>query len=124
MNRRSSLRLMGWPMPPTSGDVRQLMFFSLPHLGGRELDRFHDVLITGATAEIARDAPANFFLARRWIFFEEDIRRHEHARRAVAALKTVLLLESFLQRMQGAVFAETFDGHQFAAVRLNGEHSA
>src|SRR6516162_10224556 len=99
MKRRSSLRLMAWPMPPTSGDVRQLMFFSLRHLVGRKLDRLHNVLVAGAAAQIARDAPANLFLTGRWILLQKDIRRHQHARCAVAALQPVLLFESFLQRM-------------------------
>ena len=93
-------------------------------LAGRVLHRLDDVLVAGAAAQIARDAPANLFLTGRWILLQKDIRRHQHARCAVAALQPVLLFESFLQRMKHAIFAEAFDSHQFAAIGLYRKHGA
>src|SRR5215469_7556168 len=104
---------MAWPIPPTSGDVRQLMLFSLRHLFGCKLNSLHDVLVSGAPAQIAGDTPADLLLTGRRILLQKDIRRHQHARRAIAALETVLLLESLLQRMERSVLAEALHGHQF-----------
>src|SRR6516165_8703119 len=124
MKRRSSLRLMAWPIPPTSGDVRQLMLFSLRHLFGCKLNSLHDVLVSGAPAQIAGDTPADLLLTGRRILLQKDIRRHQHARRAIAALQPVFLFESFLKWMQRSVFAEALNRHQFAAVCLYRKHRA
>ena len=51
-------------------------------------------------------------------------RRHHEARRAVAALERVLLVERLLHRMQLVALRETLDRRHLAAVRLHGEHGA
>src|SRR5271165_6271169 len=99
MKRRSSLRLMGWPMPPTSGDVRQLLIFaSLVHLAGGKLHRLDDVLVTRTTAQVAGDSPTNLFLRGVGVLLKQCVRRHQHTGRAEAALQTVLFFKSLLQR--------------------------
>src|ERR1051326_8508069 len=52
------------------------------------------------------------------------MRRHNHSRRAVAALKAVLLDERFLHGMKLAPFREPFDRRDFLLVRLHGEEEA
>src|ERR1700752_1278617 len=115
---------MEWPMPPTSGDVRQPMFSSLFHLAGSKLDRLDDVLITGASAQVSGDSPAYFFLAGMGILLEQRVGRHQHARRAVAALQSMLFFEALLQRMKGSVLHQAFDGEQFTAIGLHRKHGA
>src|SRR5262245_7021211 len=55
---------------------------------------------------------------------EESNARHHHPRRAVAALQSVFLPETFLNRMKFAVLFEPFDSTDFATVRLHGEDGA
>ena len=51
-------------------------------------------------------------------------RQHQKARRAVAALQAVVLDEGALQRMQFVAVGEPFDGADFLALGLDGEHQA
>src|SRR5205823_11939043 len=48
----------------------------------------------------------------------------QHAWRAEAALQSVLLKESFLDRIELAVLLQSFHRHDLTAVRLNGERRA
>ena len=64
------------------------------------LHGLHDVLISGAAAQVAGDAPANVVFAGLGILLKQRIRRHQHAGRAEAALQAVLFFEAFLQRME------------------------
>src|SRR3954470_4310588 len=91
---------------------------------GGVLDRVDDVLVAGAAAQIAGDAFANLLLGGGGVVGEKADRRHDHARRAVAALEAVLLPEAFLHRMELAVGGEPFDGGDRAAVGLDREHRA
>src|SRR5580704_74993 len=124
MKRRSSLRLIEWPMPPASGDVRQIIFTSLLHLAGGVLYCLHDVLVASTAAQIPRDAPTNLLLAGIRVFAQQSIRRDQHARRAEPALQAMLFLEPLLQRMQLAILHQAFHGEQFAAIGLHGKHGA
>src|SRR5271165_895105 len=124
MKRRSSLRLIEWPMPPISGDVRQIIFTSLLHLGGGVLNGFHNILVPGTAAQIPGDPPADLFLAGIRVLAQQGIRRHQHARSAEAALQTMLFLESLLQRMELTVLHKAFHCEQFAAISLYGKHGA
>src|ERR1700739_2097318 len=128
MNRRSSLRLIGCPNPPISGDVLASILNSsrslclgcrCAHFLGGILHGFHDVLVAGATTEVSRNSPANVFLGRMRFFLEQGTGRHDHARRAEPALEPVLFFESLLQRMQRAGVTNALDRSQFAAVGLN-----
>ena len=56
---------------------------------------------------------------------EQLVDRHQEARRAEAALETVLLGERLLDRMKRrAGGREALDGHQLVPLRLYGEHQA
>src|ERR1700722_10236472 len=111
MKRRSSLRLMEWPMPPTSGDVRQPILASFCHLAGGKLHRLDDVLVTGAAAQISGDAPADFLLSGVRILLEQSVGRYEHARGAVTALQSMLLFKTLLQGMKLAVLHHALYRH-------------
>src|SRR5712672_2500667 len=120
MNRKSSLRFTEWPMPPISGDVFcSILFLRSRHFVSRVLYRFDDVLVSGASTQVARYSPPYFLLARPWIPFQERASRHDHTRRAEPALKPVLLLKSFLQRMEFTVIGHAFDGPNLATIRLH-----
>src|SRR5262245_52259125 len=70
------------------------------HLPRGFLDCFKDLLITGAAAEVARDGLFDSFPRRRRLFFEQRLRGHQDAGRAVAALRGAEVGERGLQRMQ------------------------
>src|SRR5262245_8985874 len=110
MNRGSSLRLMEWPIPPTSAVVRGSIVPPSTQPCGGVLNRFHEVHVASAAAQIARDRMADLGLGRVRVATEQRDARHHHARRAVPALQSVLLPESFLNRVQLAALFEPFHG--------------
>src|SRR2546426_4028189 len=81
-------------------------------------------LVTGAAAQPGRDPLTDLRLRRVGVDVQEIERRHEHPRRAEAALEPVVLAERFLERMELAGLREPLDRHDLRAVRLNGEHDA
>src|SRR5712691_11409379 len=83
-----------------------------------------DVDVPGAAAQVARNPVANFIIGRVAIRTQECVSGHQHSRSAEAALQTVLLEESLLQRMQLAVLFEALDRQYLAPVRLNGVRGA
>jgi hypothetical protein len=110
-------------MPPISGDVFcSILFLRSRHFVSRVLDRFDDVLVSGASTQIARYSPPYFLLARPRIPFQERASRHDHPRRAEPALKPVLFLKSFLQRMEFTIIGHAFDGSNLATIRLHGKY--
>ena len=62
-------------------------------------------------------------IARRFGFSSNKrFRRHDHARRAIAALEGKLIDERLLQRMERAVgFFQSFNGHDAFAARFIGQ---
>src|SRR5215471_4923439 len=69
-----------------------------PELGRGPQHRLHDVLVTGAAAEVAGQRPAHFFLGRVGIGVEQGLGGQHHARGAEPALQPVFLFEALLQR--------------------------
>src|SRR5262249_43462532 len=106
MKRGSSLRLIEWPTPPTSAVVRGAIGFSSTQPCGGVLDRFHDVDVPGAAAQVPGDRVADLGFRRIRVASEQRDAGHHHPRRAVAALQAVLLPEPFLDRMQRAALLE------------------
>src|SRR5438105_151812 len=108
MKRWSSLRrteapiplaLMGWP--PLA---RGLLGRAFAHGFSARGYRLDDVVVAGTAAQIAFELVANGVVIKLVAFAIDDIdRRHDHARRAVAALQPVMFAEGFLHRMQRAV---------------------
>ena len=78
-----------------------------------------DILVAGASTQIARNPPSNFLLARMRILLKQCAGCHDHARCAEAALKTVFLFEPFLNRMQFAVRRDALDRSKLAAICLH-----
>src|SRR5688572_28334941 len=88
------------------------------------LHRFHDVDIAGAAAEVAFEAVDDLVLGRVGIVLQQPRDRHDHARRAEAALERMTFGERALHGMQLAILGETLDRHDVGAVRLHREHRA
>ena len=81
----------------------------------------HDVVITGAAAQVAFEVRAHVGLGEVRIRRDERRRAHHHARRAESALQAVAFAERGLHRMQFAVLREPFDRGDVHAVALHGE---
>src|SRR5581483_4774882 len=111
--------------PSIAISLRMLtMIASLGEIRRGFLDRRHDVAVTGAAAEIARDRFLDLLVGRRAALAEQAVRRHQHARRAVAALHRVVFPEGFLERMQPFVLRQSFHGDDLVALGLHGENHA
>ena len=82
-------------------------FFDLAHAA----DGAFDGAVAGAAANVAFQGPFKIVLLR----LVEACGRHDHARRAEAALEPLRLQEGFLHRMQFAVARQSFDGGDGAA---------
>ena len=93
-------------------------------LAGGGLHRPDDVVVAGAPAQVALEPAADLVLGRLRVVVEQVDRLHDHARRAVAALEGVTLVEGGLHRVQLAVLGEPLDGGDLLAVRLDREHVA
>src|SRR2546423_14772199 len=91
---------------------------------GARLDRFDDLRVAGAAADVTGDGEADLLFARPRIRVEQRLRHHDHARRAEAALRAAVADEALLQRVQLAVLAEAFDRLQRRAMRLHREDEA
>src|SRR5882757_7491967 len=59
-----------------------------------------DGFVSGTAADVARDSVDDLVAGRRWVVVEQGLCRHQHARRAIAALRSEMLHESALQRVQ------------------------
>src|ERR1700737_5550755 len=96
-----------------------VLIWSLPrHHGSRFSYGPHDVLVTGAPAQIAFEAPADLFVGGIRIFPEQIVRRQDHARRAEAALQAVFVPEGLLQGVQLAVRGQPLDRRDGGPVDL------
>src|ERR1051325_723099 len=112
-------------MPSIAISLRMLtMIASLDEIRRGFFDRRNYVAVTRAAAKIAGDRFFDLLVARLAAFAEQTVSRHEHARRAVAALHRVVFPEGFLQRMEPFVLRQTFHRDDFVAIRLHGENHA
>ena len=66
----------------------------------------------------------DFIFARIAVSAKESVSSHQHSGSAVAALQTMFLKETVLERMQFAVLFEAFDGHDCTPISLDREHRA
>src|SRR5580704_2600334 len=89
-------------------------------------DGFDDVVVAGATAEIAFElVPDGRVVELVALAVDHVDGGHDHAGRAVAALQAVMLAERLLHGMQRAVRGrQALDGEDVGAVELPGEHGA
>src|SRR3954465_14095122 len=92
----------------------------LPHCFGAGCNRLDDVVIAGATAEIAFELVPNGGIVEVVAFPVHHVDRgHDHARGAIAALQSVVLAEGLLHGMQRAVrLGQALDGHDVGALEL------
>src|SRR5256885_2401317 len=118
IRRGSSIRFIA---RPTYG----VLVSATGHLpGGAGLhDRVDDVRVAGAAAQVAAQAFRDLRARRRRILREQVNRRHDHPRRAVAALQAMAVPEALLHGVEMAV-ADALDRRHARAVGLDGEHRA
>src|SRR3954466_14651663 len=95
-----------------------------PHRFGGRHDSRDDVLIAGAAAEHCGQRLTHLGYAGRRVDAQEVQRGDQHARRAEAALQSVMLMEGRLQWMQRAASRDPLDGDDVGAIGLHGEHDA
>src|SRR5262249_17753632 len=89
------------------------------------LDRFDDVLVSGAPAQVAFEAVPYRAVVRVGVLGEQVDGLHDHAWRAEAALQRVVVAERLLDGVQRPVgWGQAFYGHDVAAIGLYGEHRA
>src|ERR671921_2630717 len=124
---RAGSSLRGTP-PPTNFSGAWVTLF--PPLGCRvlghlvlvlldKLDGLHDVLVARAAAQIPFQAFPDLLLRRVGILLQQADGGHDHARRAVAALQSVRLVESLLHRMPHTVLRDSPDGGDLVPVSLH-----
>ena len=77
-----------------------------------------------AAAKISGAGVFDFVGGRVRIFFQQRRHAHDETRRAIAALQRVLFQKRLLHLRQFAIFRQSFDRRDFAALRLDGEFLA
>ncbi len=93
-------------------------------LARRGLDRLDDLRVAGAPAQVASDRLPDLVLGRLGVVGEERLGGHDHARRAVAALRREAVGERLLDRVERAVAGQPLDRRDLRADRLHREHEA
>src|SRR5262245_13038973 len=106
MKRKSSLRRTAAPIPvsPMAFLPREsfqwiavCLFGQLCHRLRAGGDRLHDVVVAGAAADVALELLADGLVVEAVALALHHVdRRHDHARRAEAALQAVIVAERFL----------------------------
>src|SRR6476659_2389949 len=125
MSGASSFRRMGRPTYVSVVAIGSPSALRAAHLTGGVQDRLDDVLVPRAPAEVPLEGLADLRLRRRRVLLQVAGGRHQHARRAVAALESVVAMERILERVQGPVRpGQRLDRRDLAAVRLDGEERA
>src|ERR1700687_3218646 len=95
------------------------------HAAGGVEHRFDDVVVAGAAADIAFQLVADGVLVELAAIAVDDIdRRHDHARRAIAALQPVIVAERGLHRMQLVSLRDALAGRDTWAGGLSDQHGA
>src|SRR5262249_6655794 len=136
-NRKSSLRRTAAPIPVAlmktpprceviaSPALLGRLLRGPPHGAGARRDRFHDVVVAGAAAEIAFELFANGALIELVAEPVDHVDRgHDHAGGAESALQPMVLAERLLHRMQLFPVCEAFDGQHAGTLGLHRQHGA
>src|ERR1700736_6561572 len=99
-------------VPPPSGNRSRGFLLDTGgsrHRLRRGLDRLDNIVVAGATAEVALEPQSDLLLGRVGVALEQLLGRHDHARGAEAALEAMLIPEGLLQRVQGRALGQSFD---------------
>src|SRR5437588_11240743 len=94
------------------------------HMFSSILDSTHDVLVTGAAANVALKGLANLGFARVGIVLEQLVGGHNHARGAETALEAMFLPEALLNGMQATFSGQSLDSGYFSTISLDCKHGA
>src|SRR5690606_37291262 len=93
-------------------------------LPGCRLNRFDDLDVAGAAAQIARQGLADFALGGIRVAAQQGFRGHDHPRRAEAALGAELLVEGLLQPAHPAACRQALDRLDALAGAARGQRDA
>src|SRR5437763_16349744 len=80
------------------------------------LDRLDDLVVTGATTEVAHHPVFDLVLDRMRVLLEQSLGGQDLARCADAALEAAVLQEALLDRNQLAILTEAFQRHDHGPV--------
>jgi hypothetical protein len=86
---------------------------------GCRFHSFNDVVIAGATTDVSSDAFPNLAIRGLWIVAQEFQSAEKHSWSAKPTLQSMVLPESFLQRMEFTHFRQAFNGRHFRPIGLN-----
>src|SRR2546423_4270813 len=112
----SASSLRSWLVPTNLVDSVTLI--SLPSRARDGLHGLDDVVVAGAAAEVAFEPVADLVVARSRVLVQEARGRHDHPRRAVAALQRMVLVERLLHGVQPTVRGQALDRRHVVTVRL------
>src|SRR4029453_215610 len=88
------------------------------------LDRFKNPHIAGAAAQISRQSVTDLVFRRMWRLFQQADRRHDHSRRADAALGAAAFDEGLLYGVKLPGGGDAFDGSDPRALGLQRRNQA
>src|ERR1051325_334741 len=125
-NARSSAKRVAPVTFATASTFRSalpMILCTLHPLGG-ELDRFVNLEVAGAAAEVSGQGFLDVVSARLRIGCEERLGGGQKCRRTVAALRGAEIGERLLERMELAALRHAFDGPHASAVAGESQHEA
>ena len=96
----------------------------LGHRAGTGRHGLDDVVVAGAAAQVALEPDPDLLLGGVRVLLEHVDGLHDHARRAVAALQGVVVVEGLLHRVQLAARGDALDRGDLVPVGLHGQHVA
>ena len=84
-------------------------------------DRHDDLVVAGASAEIARESGSDLFLRRVWVTLEQRRGRDDEAGGAETALESAVFDEGLLNGVQLALRGDALDGGDLVAAHFGGK---
>src|SRR2546430_434151 len=115
-----------WPVTLARPSTRRrgLPRTFIAHPARTLFDRFDDLLVTGATAEIPGDRLVNALARGMRLAREQCLGGHQDAGRAIAALRGAEVGKGRLQGMELGAAAQTFHGFDRPPLAFQREHQA
>src|SRR5687768_6205770 len=115
-----------WPVTLARPSTRRrgLPSTFMLHPPRRLFDRFENLLVAGAAAQVSRDGLLDPLPGRILLMLEQRLRGHQDAGGAVAALRGAEVGKGGLQRVQLGAAGQAFHRVDGAAGALHGEHQA